>query len=95
MIESIYGVGLVFGFLAGLYFGLPTFVAGLLIALVAVAGLGIWAEQGFMQIGLRAVILAVTLQVSYVLGLCAQAVFIPLRKRLKQHDRKPEPREVE
>lgn len=95
MIESIYAIGLGFGFLAGLFFGLPTFVAGLLIALVAVAGLGAWAEQGFLQIGFRSLILAVTLQVSYVLGLCAQAVFIPLRRRLKQQDQKPSPREVE
>lgn len=95
MIESIYGIGLVFGLLAGLFFGLPTFVAGLLIAIVAVAGLGIWADQGFLQIAFRVLIMAVTLQVSYVLGLCAQAVSASLRKRLKQHEQKPAPRKVE
>jgi hypothetical protein len=95
MIESIYGIGLAFGLLAGLFFGLPTFVVGLLIAIVAVTGLGIWAEQGFLQIAFRALVLAVTLQVSYVLGLVAQAASISLRRRLKQQEQKPSPREVE
>ncbi len=95
MIESIYVIGLVFGLLAGLFFGLPTFVVGLLVAIVAVTGLGIWAQQGFLQIAFRAIVLAVTLQVSYVLGLVAQAVSISLRKRLKQQEQKPSPREVE
>ena len=98
MIGAVYGIGLTFGFLAGLYFGLPAFVAGLLIALIAVVGLGVGAEQGFPEIANRALILAVTLQVSYVLGLCAQAVFAPLRKQTKQqekHGRKPSARKVE
>ena len=95
MIESIYGIGLVFGLVAGLFFGLPTFVAGLVVAIVAVAGLGIWAEQGFLQIAFRVLVIGVTLQVSYVLGLCAQAVSASLRKRLKQQEQKPAPREVE
>lgn len=95
MIEAIYGIGLLFGFLAGVYFGLPAFVAGLLIALVAVVGLGVGAAQGFHEIALRALVLAVTLQVSYVLGLCALAVFAPLRKSSKQRERKSSPREVE
>lgn len=95
MIEAIYGIGLFFGLMAGLFFGLPTFVAGLLVAIIAVVGLGVWSEQGFTQIAFRALIIAVTLQVSYVLGLCAQAVSASLRKRLKPQGRKPSPREVE
>lgn len=98
MIGAIYGIGLTFGFLAGLYFGLAALVAGLLIALVAVVGLGVVAEQGFPEIALRALVLAITLQVSYVLGLCAQAVSAPLRKQTKQikkNDGKPSTRKVE
>lgn len=95
MVEAIYGIGLVFGLLAGLVFGLPTFVAGLLIAIIAVAGLGVWSEQNFMQISFQALIIAVTLQVSYVFGLCAQAVSTSLRKRLKPQERKPSPHKAE
>lgn len=95
MIEALYGMGLLFGILAGLNFGLPAFAAGLVIALVAVVGIGIFADHGFLRIGHGVLILAVTLQVSYIFGLCAKAVFTFLRKRLNQHEPKPAPREFE
>ncbi len=81
MIGWFIAIGFIFGITAGLFLGLPAFVMGFLIGTATYVVLGLMSGLDVLDIALRALALAMTLQISYVLGLVAQAASPGLRQR--------------
>jgi hypothetical protein len=81
MFATILVVGAAFGLAAGVFLGLPAFAIGALVGLAALLALDLVMGLGALEIVLRLVGLAVSLQIAYALGLVARAVFPALRQR--------------
>lgn len=81
MFATILLVGAGFGLAAGVFLGLPAFAVGSLVGLAALLTLDLAAGRDVLEILLRLVGLAVSLQIAYALGLVARAAFPALRRR--------------